>query len=211
MTRRRLGVALMIPDPVRREIDGLRRGLGDGALGRVAPHLTLVSPVNVREDDVPAALALVRRAAADMHPFDLQLGPVASFHPVTPTVYLAVGGDVGAVHRLRDAIFTRPLIRTIDHAFVPHVTIAHDLPVERIAGAIEALRTYLVEVAVDRVHLLQEVGLEEGGRVWEPIADAAFRAPAVIARGGLELELTVTELVPPDVAGALPVIAGGDP
>jgi GNAT superfamily N-acetyltransferase len=61
------------------------------------------------------------------------------------------------------------------------------------------------------VHLLQEVGLEEGGRVWEPIADAAFRAPAVIARGGLELELTVTELVPPDVAGALPVIAGGDP
>jgi 2'-5' RNA ligase/GNAT superfamily N-acetyltransferase len=210
MARRRLGVAVMIPDPVRREIDGLRRALGDGALGRVGPHLTLVSPVNVPEDELPAALALLRRAAAAMTPFDLQLGPVATFHPVTPTVYLAVGGDVGAVHRLRDHIFTRPLVRPLEHAFVPHVTIADGLPIDRIGSALDALRNYLVEVAVDRVHLLEEVRLEEGGRVWEPIADAAFRTPAVVARGGLELELVVSELVPPDVAVALPV-AAGDP
>jgi 2'-5' RNA ligase/GNAT superfamily N-acetyltransferase len=211
MARRRLGVALMIPDPVRREIDGLRRGLGDEALGRIAPHLALVPPVNVRDQDVARSLALVRGAAAGMHPFDLQLGPVATFHPVTPTVYLAVGGDVGAVHRLRDAVFTGPLVRPIDHAFVPHVTIAADLPIDRISGAIDTLRHYLVDVAIDRVHLLQEARLDDGSLVWEPIADAAFRAPAVVARGGLELELTVSELVPPDVSAALPVIAGYDP
>lgn len=211
MTRRRLGVALLIPDPVRREIDGLRRALGDGALGRIGPHLALVPPVNMSEGDIARALSLVRNAASTMHPFDLQLGPVASFHPVTAAVYLAVGGDVGAVHRLRDAVFTGPLVRPIDHAFVPHVTIADDLPIERIAGAIDTLRNYLVEVAIDRVYLLQEARLDDGALVWEPIADAAFRAPAVVARGGLELELTVSELVPADVTAALPVVAGGDP
>jgi GNAT superfamily N-acetyltransferase len=43
-------------------------------------------------------------------------------------------------------------------------------------------------VTFDRVHLLEE----RPDRVWEAIAEAPFRAAAVIGRGGLPLELTVT-------------------
>src|ERR687897_367343 len=56
MPRRRLGVALVLPEPVATEIDGLRRALGDATLGRIPAHLTLVPPVNVADDDLPAAL-----------------------------------------------------------------------------------------------------------------------------------------------------------
>jgi 2'-5' RNA ligase/GNAT superfamily N-acetyltransferase len=205
MPRRRLGVVLLIPDPVRREIDGLRRALGDRSLGRVAPHLTLVPPVNVADEQLDVGLELLRRAGAALAPFDLMLGPAATFHPATPTVYLAVGGDVGSVHRVRDLVFSRPFSRRLDHAFVPHVTIADDLPIDRISAAMEAIRHYQVEVAVDRLHLLEETRLADGRRVWEPLADVGFGPPAVIGRGGLELTLSVSELVPPD---AMPMLGG---
>ncbi len=92
MGRVRLGVALLVPAPVAAELDGLRRALGDGALGRIPPHLTLVPPVNVRHDDLPAALAVLRAAAAaTAGPVEVTLGPVATFHPDNPVVFLAVG------------------------------------------------------------------------------------------------------------------------
>jgi 2'-5' RNA ligase len=88
--KRRLGVVLLVPPPWAAEIDGLRRALGDGALGRIAPHLTLVPPVNVREEDVPAALAVLRSAAAEVDGPSLvvRLGPAATFSPENPVVYL---------------------------------------------------------------------------------------------------------------------------
>src|SRR5437867_1954584 len=105
MVRLRLGVALLIPPPVDRAIDALRRALGDGSLGRIPAHLTLVPPVNVRDDRLGDALDVVRAAAASTRPFAVMLGPPATFLPDTPVVFLPVGGiggDGGAVHALRD-------------------------------------------------------------------------------------------------------------
>lgn len=68
MPRRRLGVVLLVAAPVAAELQGLRRALGDPALDRVPPHLTLVAPVNVREADVDAAVAVVAGAAAQRRP-----------------------------------------------------------------------------------------------------------------------------------------------
>lgn len=193
----RLGVALLVPAPLNAEIDGLRRALGDGALGRIPAHLTLVPPVNVREDRLGEALAVLRRAAAATRPFTLALGPPATFLPDSPTVYLAVDGQ-DTVRALRDRVFADPLARPLTWPFVPHVTVADDADPERIRAALTALADYRVEATFARVHLLRE----GAGRVWTPIADAPFTAPAVIGRGGLPLELTVTEQVDPE-AGAL--------
>jgi 2'-5' RNA ligase len=199
MPRSRLAVALLVPPPVAGEIDGLRRALGDGARERVPPHLTLVPPVNVTDTRLGEALALVRRAAAATVPLGLALGPAATFHPVTPVVYLAVGGDLDRLHALRDGLAQPPLQRSLTHAFVAHVTLAEELAPARIPGAVAALADFRVEVGVDRVHLLRE----EAGRVWRPLADAPFAEPAVVGRGGLELELTVSDGTDPEAAGLL--------
>lgn len=192
----RLGVALLLPEPVRTEIEGLRRALGDPTLPRIPPHLTLVPPVNVREDRLPDALALLRRTAAATNPLRLTLGPPATFLPVNPTVYLDVGGDLDGLHALRDRVFREPLERTLTWPFVPHVTIADDIEPARIPAALAALIDYAADITVERVHLLRE----EPGRTWAPIADAPFASPAVIGRGGLPLELTVTEGLDPEAA-----------
>lgn len=198
----RLGVALLLPEPVRTEVEGLRRALGDPTLARIPPHLTLVPPVNVREDRMGDALAVLRAAAGAARPLRLALGPPATFLPVNPTVYLDVGGDLDALHALRDRVFREPLERTLTWPFVPHVTIADELDPDRIPPALAALADYAAEVVVDRVHLLQE----GPGRAWEPVADAPFAPPAVVGRGGLPLELTTTEHLDPEATALDPAV-----
>jgi len=193
--RVRLGVALLVPPPLDAEIDGLRRAVGDGALGRIPAHLTLVPPVNVREDRLSEALAVLRTAAAATRPFTTTLGPPSTFLPDNPTLHLRVPDDT-AVRALRDRVFVEPLARSLTWPFVAHVTLADEADPERIEAALLALTRYRVDVTFRRVHLLRE----GPGRIWTPIADAPFAAPGVIGRGGLPLELTVTEVVDPDAA-----------
>jgi 2'-5' RNA ligase len=170
MPRRRLGVALLVPQPVATEVDGLRRALGDGARARIPAHLTLVPPVNVAADALPDAVEVLRAAARATRPFGLRLGPATTFAPVTPVVYLAVDGDVDALRTLRDRVFVAPLSRPLTRPFVPHVTVADDMDPARIPAATAALADFVVDVQVEAVHLLEE----GGGRVWQPIAEAPF-------------------------------------
>jgi 2'-5' RNA ligase/GNAT superfamily N-acetyltransferase len=194
--RRRLGVALLLDPPVSLEADGLRRALGDSALGHVGPHLTLVPPVNVRTGDLSDALAVVRRAAARLdEPLWLELGPVATFVPASPVLYLAVGGtDLGPLERLRAGVLSGPLLRPGRWPWVPHVTLTDQASAEEAAAALTALRHYRSPARFDRVVLL-----EERGRRWHPLADSCFGPPAVVGRGGLELEITEGRMLGPDV------------
>ncbi|MBV8980891.1 MAG: GNAT family N-acetyltransferase [Acidimicrobiia bacterium] len=198
MPKRRLGVALLLPAPFDREVDALRRACDDGALGRIPSHLTLVPPVNVRDDAMTDTLRVLRGAAASVGAFTLQLGPPATFQPDSPTVYLAVSGPgFEALGRLRGSVFVPPLERPLTWPFVPHVTLADEMAPDRIAAAVAALAGYRATVTFERVHLLEETKTAKG-RLWHPIADAPFAPPAVVGRGGIELELTVSERPDPD-------------
>jgi 2'-5' RNA ligase len=198
--RQRLGVVLLVPQPLATEIDGVRRALGDGARDRIAPHVTLVPPVNVAERDLPRAFTLVRTAAATVAPLALRLGPVATFAPVNPVAYLRVGGEpqvLEALERLRTSCLQGPLERTSQHDFVPHVTVADELSEGRLAEAAGLLADFTADVTIDRVHVLAELP----GRVWRPVADAPLgERPGVVGRGSLPLELA--ESGRPDVEAA---------
>ncbi|MGI9079405.1 MAG: GNAT family N-acetyltransferase [Acidimicrobiales bacterium] len=194
MSRVRLGVALVMPVPHDREIDTLRRATGDGTLGRVPPHCTLVSPVNVRADRVLDVVALLRSAAAVTHPLRVLLGPPTTFLPDNPVLYLPLEEGAAPVRALRDRVFREPLARPLTWPYVPHVTVADEADPERIAAAQIALSDYRTDVVFDRVHLLQE----GPGRVWAPIADFPLKAPAVVVRGGLAVELWVSTALDPE-------------
>ena len=220
MARLRVGVALLLPPAVAGEVDGLRRALGDGALDRIPPHITLVPPVNVPGARLGAALGVLRRAAAEAPPagLSLSLGPVRSFSPASPVLYLAVGGDLDALHALRDRVFAEPLSRTLTHPFVPHVTLVDEAGPVLLERGPDVLAGYARTITVERVHLLRE----GPGRRWDPVADVGFGPPAVVGRGGLELELTTSQMIdleglaalaaegvaPPEPAGPTVVITG---
>lgn len=205
--RHRIGVVLLVPQPLATELDGLRRALGAAERELVAPHLTLVSPTNVRDGDLLAVLDLVRRAAAASAPLELRLGPATTFAPVTPTVYLAVGGpSMDALDALRaELVGTGPLDRPDTYEWVPHVTLAQEvLPPERIDAACEAFAGWRATTTVERVHVLRQ----EGGRAWVAVADAGLGPPGVVGRGGVEVELAVTARPDPEAAALLAVDGG---
>ena len=205
MARQRLGVVLLVPQPVATLVDGLRKALGDGALGRIDPHVTLVPPVNVPERDVPRALAVVRAAAAAVSPLPLQVGPARTFAPVNPVAYLAVGGQSAVLDQLgvlRAACLQGPLERESEHDFVPHVTLAESLAAERLATVEAVLADFREDILVDRVHVLAE----QPGRRWLPIADAPLgERPAEVGRGSLPLEISTSGRPDAEAAGLLAV------
>lgn len=192
MARIRLGAALMIPEPLAGEVQGLRRACGDH--GAMAPHLTLVPPVNVRRDDLGEALTVLERAAAQTRPFTLTLGPPATFLPDNPVLFLRVGGDLQALFAFRARVFVGPLSRSLTWPFTPHVTICDSGEPGRLEAAVVALADYRVDFNVERVHLLHERHPDAGRpRRWVPLLDAAFAEPVVVGRGGFELELIASE------------------
>jgi 2'-5' RNA ligase/GNAT superfamily N-acetyltransferase len=185
--------------PTSDEVDGLRRALGDTRRARIAPHITLVPPVNLPGAELPAALRVLRQAAsAATGPLRLSLGPVNTFAPATNVLYLEVGGDLEELRRLRDRSAQAPLDRRDERPWVPHVTIAGDVAATRIDAAIDLLDRYAAVASVDRVVLLSE-----SDRRWRPLADAVLGAIGVVGRGGLAVELTEGRLVDPEAAAAL--------
>jgi 2'-5' RNA ligase/GNAT superfamily N-acetyltransferase len=174
----------------------------------VPAHLTLVSPVNLRDEHLTAAFEVIRRAAAVSGPLTLELGPATTFLPVTPTVHLAVAGP-GAerLRALRAAIAgSTPLDRTDPHEWVPHVTLAQEVaPAERVAPACDALSGWRAVTTFARVHVLRQ----GGDRVWVPIADAVLGPPAVVGRGGFEVELSASVHPDAEAAALLAVDAPG--
>jgi 2'-5' RNA ligase/GNAT superfamily N-acetyltransferase len=208
VARHRIAVALLVAEPLATEIDGLRRALGADERELVPPHITLISPINLRDKELLAGLDVVRRSAEQVTPLSVTLGPATTFAPVTPTVHLAVSGeDLPALHSLRSAMVAMaPLHRPDPFDYVPHVTVAQELdPPDRIAPAVDALSSWQAEATFDRVHVLRQ---SDGG-TWKPFADAPLAASAVVGRGGLEVELTVTARPEPEGAALLAVDGAG--
>src|SRR5690606_485175 len=201
MTRQRLGVVLLVRQPVATQVDGLRAALGDGALARIAPHITLVPPINVAERDLSGVLAHVREASAASRPLSLRLGGVATFSPVNPVAYLQVPGEpaeLDELHSLRASLRSGPLERPDQHPFVPHVTVADDLPADRLEAAERALSAFDAPISFDRVHVLAQ----GPDRRWSPIAAAPLGGigSGPVGRGSLPLEIVVGGM--PDLEAA---------
>ena len=206
MARIRIAVAIVLPEPVRSEVDVLRRAIGADDLDRVPPHVTLVPPINLRECDLPAALLRLRAAARAVDECQLSFGPVESFAPVTPTIHLAVNGDLRALQALQREVFQTPLWRQAMYPFHPHVTLRVDAPDGLIASARNAMAGYRATAAIDRIVMLREERSITRQRQWVPFADALLKGVRVVGTGGLAVELCCSTILDPEAVTQLAAV-----
>jgi 8-oxo-dGTP pyrophosphatase MutT (NUDIX family)/2'-5' RNA ligase len=165
MGRRRLGVIVTLPEPLAVHVQAWRRALRDPTAARIGPHLTLVPPQAVPEDDVPAARALVERAAAEAVPCVVELDGAGTFLPASPVAFLVVTEGGEALAALEAALRAPPLDRRT-HPFHPHVTVTQDRPAAEVEAAAHELAGFRASFPVREVALMQQ-GRD---RLWQPIA-----------------------------------------
>lgn len=195
----------MAPPTEAAEVDVLRRAAGLSEPFHVAPHLTLVPPVNVAEVDLPTVMVLLRRVAAAAHPVDLDVGPVATFLPETPTLHLTVGGaDVDCLRSLRGHLRSGPFDRPDVWPFNPHVTICEHAEPALIDSGLVAFASFRQRWRVASVHLLEQrrhgPGHPMHGRAhWVPVREEPLGGATLVGRGGVELSLRTVGLVEPEV------------
>jgi 2'-5' RNA ligase len=113
---------IALPDPLRRDVDALRRRF-DAASAEIAPpHVTVTQPLAEEPNDI--GRADLGALLAEFPPFEVRLGPARAF-PDSPVVFLAVE-PVAPIAAMRQAAHATGLFRLdlpFTDAFVPHVTI----------------------------------------------------------------------------------------
>ena len=147
----------------------------------MAPHITLIPPVQVPEASLGEVHELLACAAASIGPFEVHLRGTGTFRPVSDVVFVTVASGIGALERLAAAMRVRPLDPPLHFPYHPHVTLAHDVPDEALDRVYQELSGFEARFAVGSFRLYEHDPVtasraQSGGRRWHPIADVPLGA-----------------------------------
>ena len=155
-----VGIVIPLPEPYRSELRQQRLSFGDPVARSIPPHITLIT--GAWATDWMAALAHVRRVAANTQPFRLRLRGTATFRPISQVVFLKVAAGFEECVSLNHELQSGPLETRTEFPFHPHLTLAHDLTEEQMGRALTGLADYDVTFAVDRIGLFEY----DAGGLW---------------------------------------------
>ena len=103
-------------------VENLRRELHPD-LPHLAAHLTILPPRPLQGTE-SSALQFLERICGKEEPFEVTLGEVETFIPVTPTVYIRVQGAAARMSELHSKLNTEALAFEEAWPYIPHLTIA---------------------------------------------------------------------------------------
>jgi 2'-5' RNA ligase/ADP-ribose pyrophosphatase YjhB (NUDIX family) len=150
----RLGVIVLLPEPMAAHVQAWRRALRDPARDLIPPHLTLVPPQEVTASAVEAAIALVDRAAATVPPGVIELRGAATFLPHSPVAFLVVTEGGLTLRALERELRASPLNQRA-FPFHPHVTVAQGRPAEELESAVRELASFHAVFPLSQVTLTE--------------------------------------------------------
>jgi 8-oxo-dGTP pyrophosphatase MutT (NUDIX family)/2'-5' RNA ligase len=171
----RLGVIVLLPEPLATHVQAWRRALRDPARDLIPPHLTLVPPQTVAPAARDAAIALVDRAAARVLPGVIELRGAATFLPRSAVVFLVVTEGEPTLRALEAALRAPPLDQR-GFPFYPHVTVTQDRPPAELEAAARELASFHAVFPLPEVTLTEE---DERGE-WQVLHQAAVGGVGVV-------------------------------
>ncbi len=118
---RRYALVAYVTSPVGQFVEALRREVHP-ALPHSAAHLSILPPRRLRGTEVEA-LETLRTLCGQALPFDVVLDDVATFLPVTTTVYVRVLEGAQSMCSLHGTLATGALEFQEEWPYTPHLTI----------------------------------------------------------------------------------------
>jgi 2'-5' RNA ligase len=151
-----VGVALAIPSPYREVIDAARAQY-EPMVGTLPAHVTILAPIDVDAEAMPAVEAHLERVARQVAPFRLVLRGTGSFRPVSPVAFLVVAEGAQECTDLERLVRTGDMAVETRFPYHPHVTLAHDVPEEVLDRALGELAGFEACLDVRSLGLYENV------------------------------------------------------
>jgi len=118
----RYALVAYVRKPVGEFVEKLRKELHP-ELPHLAAHLTILPPRRLQGSEADAIRDL-EAACRDAEPFEVTLGEVETFLPVTPTVFIRVVHAASRMQDLHDQLNRAGVCCTEELPYIPHLTIA---------------------------------------------------------------------------------------
>jgi len=122
MQTRRYALVAYVKSPAGEFVENLRRELHPD-LPHLAAHLTILPPRPLQGSE-SSALQILERICGNEEPFQVTLGAVETFIPVTPTVFIRVEDAAPRMSELHRKLNTEVLQFEEEWPYIPHLTIA---------------------------------------------------------------------------------------
>jgi 2'-5' RNA ligase len=122
MQMRRYALVAYLKSPAGEFVENLRRELHPD-LPHLAAHLTILPPRPLSGSET-AALQVLERICGEEEPFEVSLGCVETFIPVTPTLFIRIDAAANRMSELHRKLNTQELQYQEEWPYIPHLTIA---------------------------------------------------------------------------------------
>ena len=119
--KQRYALVAYVRDAVGEFVESLRCELHP-ELPHLAAHVTLLPPRYLIGDE-PSAVEALEERCKDVEPFEVSLGEVETFIPVTPTVFIRVAHAAYRMRELHDLLNVNGLECHEEWPYMPHLTI----------------------------------------------------------------------------------------
>lgn len=170
MQTRRYALVAYLKSPAGEFVENLRRELHP-ELPHLAAHLTILPPRPLRGTE-SAALQVLERICGDEEPFEVSLGCVETFIPVTPTLFIRIDAAANRMSDLHRKLNTEELQYQEEWPYIPHLTIAKMGALGLAQAAFEVAKQRWEEYAGSRRILLEKLIFvrEDSANCWIDLA-----------------------------------------
>jgi len=169
MASPRYALITYIRNSVGQFVDDLRCELHPKT-AHMSAHVTILPPRALCGPE-SAALEFLEEACSRITPFDIDLGDVATFLPVTPTVFIEVNHAAEHIRALHDQLSAQALCSPEDWPFRPHLTIVKVEEEQQAREAYEIARTRWSQFRGNRqLHVSELMFVREDDGHWQDLA-----------------------------------------
>ncbi len=170
MQPQRYALVAYVKSSVGRFVERLRQEIHPD-LPHLPAHLTILPPRILRGSEL-SALETLEDLCSRAEPFEVELGDVETFVPVTPTVFIRVAHAAYRMRELHDRLNIQALSCSEEWPYMPHMTIVKLGSPELAEQAYVVARDRWAEFSGDRHIGIKELTFvrEEGLNRWVDLA-----------------------------------------